>query len=538
MSKVFKFIQTIKGLIILALVSGTLAFSAYLVTTWYMLGSVQAARLQEEQLEQAGQNLHEARFHIVHIQQVLTDVSVTGNKAGFAEARKHLEAAGAHLSLVTKTNPAFAARVDEIKKNISTMHDTGVRMANTYLEQGREAGNVLMAGFDTASEKMTGSVQDLVDKINLATGESTAHVQETQSFAKWVIIGFASLTTVGTFLIFGLIYYKVIPPIRKMKQSLHELNTGEGDLTRRLEFSTHDEIADIVDEFNRFIAIFQDLIAQIISSVTEVNQSSEMVSEASEKTLYAVREQQAETDQVATAINEMSATVQEVARHAEGASEAAQQADTASQSGQQMLEEMISASSRLATEVESAADVIDQLGKDSENIGAVVDVIRGIAEQTNLLALNAAIEAARAGEQGRGFAVVADEVRSLANRTQQSTEEIQALIEKLQGGTQNAVAVMDGGRAVAQQSEELGGRAGEALRDIAEKISNIKDMNVQIATASEEQSAVADEVNRSIIHITDVAQQTSANAEENEATSRNLDQTAKTLHGLLQAYKV
>jgi len=538
MSIFFKYIRSIKGLIILALVSGILAFAAYLSATWLMLGSVQSALKKDAKLVAADHHLQEARFHIVQIQQFLTDVSATANKDGFAESRRHFELARGDLSAVAQADQSDAAAVDDILRSVKMLHETGVRMANTYLEQGRDAGNVVMPEFDSASGKVSESVQVLVDKIARETGLSRAYVQHTQSLAKWVIMAFAFATTVGTFLIFGVIYYKVIPPIRRMKGSLQELNSGEGDLTRRLESKAHDEIADITHEFNLFISILHKLIAQIINSVSEVSQSSDMVNQSSAKTLIAVREQRGETDQVATAINELSATVQEVAKHAEGASVAAQQADTASQSGQHMLEEMISASSHLASEVESAADVIDQLGKDSENIGTVVGVIRGIAEQTNLLALNAAIEAARAGEQGRGFAVVADEVRNLANRTQQSTEEIQGLIEKLQRGAKNAVVVMDGGRAVAQRTEELGGNASEALRDIAEKISNIRDMNVQIATASEEQSAVAEEVNRSIIHISDVAQQTSTNAEENEATGRSLDQTAKILHDLLQDYKV
>lgn len=538
-----KYILTIKGVIVIAFLAGILAFSAYLMITWAMFNGIRVAEEEQGLLVISSNHLHEARFHIVQIQQFITDVSATGNREGLVEAKQHFDEANEHLTSVVRLDNALSKTdAEKIFTQLESMYAVGKRMAAAYLEKGQAQGNAIMqdsnGGFDVEVSKLTEQLASLVAHLTEGVQFSNQNVRQTRELAKWLVVSIAFFTTFGTFLIFCLIYYKVIPPMQKLHFSLLELNQGGGDLTRRIETTRHDEIADIVNEFNKFIGLFQSLIAKISGSVQKVTDSSKQVNDVSEKTLQAVMDQYSQTDQVATAINEMSATVQEVTRHAASAADAAQQADDASKTSQQMINEMISSSSSLASEVEHAADVIDQLGKDSENIGTVIDVIRNIAEQTNLLALNAAIEAARAGEHGRGFAVVADEVRSLANRTQQSTEEIQGLITKLQNGALSAVDVMQSGRAVAQQTEELGGQTKAALTDIAEKIANIKDMNLQIATASEEQSAVTEEVNRNIIQITDMAGQTSGNAKENEQTSRSLNDTAQLLYSLLQAYKV
>lgn len=539
----FQYLTSIKGVIVASFITGVLAFSTYLVITWSLFDDIQTATDAQGMWGEANDHLHEARYNIIQIQQYLTDVGATGERDGLARAKKHLAEAVKHIEIVARLKTRLTAvDFEKIISQLKLMHDVGERMASAYLEQDREAGNRIMqdpeTGFDVEVTKLTGQFGQLAAVMKEKLAVSHQQFDRSRQWARWIIVSFAFCTTFGTFLIFVLIYFKVIPPMRKLNFSLQELNQGGGDLTRRIEIHRRDEIAGIIEEFNGFIGLFQSLVGKLVDSVREVTGSSQQVNEVSGKTLKAVIEQNTQTDQVATAINQMSATVHEVAHHAANAADAAQAADDASNTGQQLVSQMIEASSSLANEVEHAADVIDKLGKDSENIGAVIDVIRAIAEQTNLLALNAAIEAARAGEHGRGFAVVADEVRSLANRTQQSTEEIQGLILQLQSGAHSAVEVMQTGRGVAKQTEELGGHTQTALLDIAEKISNIKDMNVQIATASEEQSAVTEEVNRNITHIAEMAQLTSTNAQDNEQTSRVLSETAQSLDRLLQDYKV
>ncbi|MFZ5593945.1 MAG: methyl-accepting chemotaxis protein [Pseudomonadota bacterium] len=249
------------------------------------------------------------------------------------------------------------------------------------------------------------------------------------------------------------------------------------------------------------------------------------------------RQQRSETDRVATAMNEMSATVQEVARNAGQAANAAHQADEAARSGRQIVMQSIDAIDALAREVEHTAQVIQKLETESGSIGTVVDVIKSIAEQTNLLALNAAIEAARAGEQGRGFAVVADEVRTLASRTQQSTQEIQQMIQRLQHGASEAVQVMIQGRSQAQASVQQAAKAGESLEAITRAVSNITDMNTQIASAAEEQSAVAEEINRNILIISQVGDQSATGAQQTAAASEELARLAIQLRSLVTQFK-
>jgi aerotaxis receptor len=245
-----------------------------------------------------------------------------------------------------------------------------------------------------------------------------------------------------------------------------------------------------------------------------------------------IRQQQSETDQVATAITEMAASVQEVARNAQNTADAADKADAEARAGRQVVADTGTAIGRLAAEVEKASGVIQQLETRSSEITSVLDVIRGIAEQTNLLALNAAIEAARAGEQGRGFAVVADEVRTLASRTQQSTQEIQSMIEKLQDGARSAVKVMTLSREQADSSVEQARHAAASLENITRSVSVITDMSAQIATAVEEQSAVGEEINRNVVSIRHISDANADTGAQSEQAAQNVAQLALSLQQL------
>jgi methyl-accepting chemotaxis protein len=251
-----------------------------------------------------------------------------------------------------------------------------------------------------------------------------------------------------------------------------------------------------------------------------------------------IQQQSSEIDQVATAIEEMSATVQEVARNAAAAADAADRANTASSNGNSVVSGVGASIQSLSKEVNQATTIIRELESESDNIGTVIDVIRGIAEQTNLLALNAAIEAARAGEQGRGFAVVADEVRTLASRTQQSTEEIHAMIDRLQQGARNAVNAMQAGQEKSGDSVSKSEEARAALQSIETAVGEINDMNVQIASAAEEQSAVAEEINRNVVAIRDISRQTTAGVQQTAGSSQNLLQVARQLQSLVNEFKV
>ena len=271
------------------------------------------------------------------------------------------------------------------------------------------------------------------------------------------------------------------------------------------------------------------LMQNVSAGSSQLAAAAEQLSATAEETRHQVRRQQAETELVATAMNEMTATVEEVARHAAGAAGAARDTDQAADIGSRVVTETIEAINVLAHDVESAGQVIARLSDDSQEIGAVLDVIRGVAEQTNLLALNAAIEAARAGEQGRGFAVVASEVRTLASRTQASIQDIHEKIERVQGGSTGAVRAIERGREKAMRGVEQARLAGDSLRTIATAVSSINDMNTQIASAAEEQSAVAEEINRNLHGITEAVEQTAAGSNQIAAASEELARLAVTL---------
>lgn len=351
-----------------------------------------------------------------------------------------------------------------------------------------------------------------------------------------ILVGLATLI-LGA-LIAAFIARQIVVPLNRAVDAMNEIAEGDGDLTQRLDESGNNEISRLAHAFNNFAEKVRGMVSQVYGSTTQLASAAEEMSLVMEETKRDTLQQQSETSQVVTAMNEMTATVQEVARHATEAATAASNADHASVDGKKVVLSTMNAIEALSSEVHSAANVISQLEKDSENIGTVLDVIKGIAEQTNLLALNAAIEAARAGEQGRGFAVVADEVRTLASRTQQSTQEIQTMIENLQVGAQSAVKVMDESRAKAEDSVSQAAKAGGSLEEITHSVSQINDMNTQIATAAEEQSAVAEEINRNIVNISEIVDRTADGANQTSIASEELASLAAQLQQLVNQFKV
>ena len=313
---------------------------------------------------------------------------------------------------------------------------------------------------------------------------------------------------------------------------------AKGDLTKKITVLGKDEFAWMCWEYTCARKGFTEVVQSIKGNATQLAAAAEELSTITEQSSKGVVRQQSETQQVATAMNQMSATVQEVARNAASAATAAAEADDQAKNGHTVVNDTVTTITSLAEEVSRTSDVIEKLKGDSISIGAVLDVIRDIAEQTNLLALNAAIEAARAGEQGRGFAVVADEVRTLASRTQQSTQEINGMIERLQSGANEAVTAMEHGRNKAEATVEQAQKAGQALNAITEVVYNIKAMNMQIASAADEQSATAEEINRNIVNISEVADETAGGARQTANASDELARLAVDLQEKVSRFQI
>lgn len=352
------------------------------------------------------------------------------------------------------------------------------------------------------------------------------------------ITGFLLATALLIFASLYFIYKKTIgKKLEQLATALQEIAEGDGDLTRRLDEGRRDELGEVAHWFNLFVGKLQHLMGDIKGSTDSLTGSARQLSQIAEKSNTEITEQQMQTDQLATAINEMAAAVQEVAHNTKQAATTADKANQEASNGRSIVNGNIDAMDNLANEIQKASAVIHQLQSESNEIGGVLDVIKGIAEQTNLLALNAAIEAARAGEQGRGFAVVADEVRTLASRTQESTQEIQNMIERLQSRAQEAVKVMNENQAQSQAGVENASRVNDSLQNINTAIEEISDLNTQIASAADEQSHVAEEVNRNIQQISQCTDAAVGGSEQVARASEDLTRLATQLRDLADRFK-
>jgi methyl-accepting chemotaxis protein len=327
-------------------------------------------------------------------------------------------------------------------------------------------------------------------------------------------------------------------PLREVAEQLFEVTQGDGDLTAKLRVNGNDEVADVARHFNLFTDTLREMVQRLAQSVEQLVQNTNRIKQVSERTGNEVRRQQADLVLVSEEVGSLTANIQEVANDTAGAAQQAVNAELASVEGGKVVEESRSMAQQLSGEVDRATEVIQHLGKESEAISSVLDVIRDISEQTNLLALNAAIEAARAGEHGRGFAVVADEVRQLAARTHQSTNEIRNMIDRLQSGAREAVSVMESSREVSQASLKHSSLTNEALLSIRDAVTNINSLNAHIAEVSSLQSGSAEQVNTNLIRIGEVATATVEDAAELSSVTDEFSRLADELNTLVGQFKV
>ena len=357
-----------------------------------------------------------------------------------------------------------------------------------------------------------------------------------KSVSKMAVIAF--LVVLVSLAIVILIAQSIIKPLGTTASALKEIAQGDGDLTKRLSIAGDDEISDFRKNFNAFVVKIHDLVKDVKSGVEELTQATGSLGANSTRSIECVSRQKEDTELVATAAQEMYQVSVNMAENATSAADQAQHANQKTLSGQSILNSSISDIDQLSAQIGSSVEVINKLADSTDEIGSVVEVIRGIAEQTNLLALNAAIEAARAGEQGRGFAVVADEVRTLAGRTQQSTEEINDMISKLQVGAKDAVSAIESSQKYTNSTAGKAAEAGDALSEIAQVVDSILAVNTQIASAIEEQSSVAQEIEGSITNIAETAASAERIVYETDEAAKSMRELSDRLKVQVDNFKV
>ncbi|MDH5231711.1 MAG: methyl-accepting chemotaxis protein [Gammaproteobacteria bacterium] len=466
---------------------------------------------------------HNMKLDSVQVQQWLTDISATRGRDGLDDGFK--EAQASYDSFLQRLNEMRTAHdeheqteehgIDEkffntLESRFKQYYETGKQMAQAYIDDGPEAGNLMMAKFDKAAASFSEALDVFIaNQMNDYHGAFNRSVGAADNLNEifFALLVTALIMAVGAFLTATLTNKKILKLARALK------SVGDSkDLSVEFAHVSKDEIGQAFISFKTMLTSFSQTLSAIASNSLSMAKESDELTQVTQETTNGMKRQGGEIEQVATAMTELSHTVADVAKNTANAANTATEADSVAGRAQQDMDHTMSAIKMVAGEINQAESVIRNLKAESENIGSILDTIRGIADQTNLLALNAAIEAARAGEQGRGFAVVADEVRVLAQRTQDSTQEIQTLIEKFQSGTEEAGRVMSSSMEKANNTVEEAVQTSEYLNQITSMVGSIKGMNMEIAAAAEQQNATAEEMNRNISNINHESQITIDNA--------------------------
>lgn len=438
------------------------------------------------------------------------------------EEKREFERVLSALTAIDKAHQAYEVHVDKVFELLV------VGRAHEAVEAAAQV--------EAAEEQIDHELETLLQEVQAFTARAALTAEAHEQHAHNVLY-----VIIGVSLLLGVLiaWWVIRDAIQRIEYAISVAQTvAAGDLRKDVEGGGRDEIGRLLTALGGMRNSLYHMVTEMHQSSNGLAVASEELSTATNQMSASIEGQREQLQQASTAFTEMSATIQEVAHNVGSAAEATQVACRGGQEGKAVIGDAVHSIRELAESVEGAAGVVLQLGQDSDAIGAVIDVIKSIAEQTNLLALNAAIEAARAGEQGRGFAVVADEVRTLAKRTQESTQEIEGMIERLQASARDAVESMNGGQERARLGVDKTLKAGESIEVITTAIASINDMTTQIASAAEEQSVVSDDINRNLMGISDGAEQNAAAMVQTSAASDELAQMAVSLQGMIGRFKV
>ncbi|MHC8312775.1 methyl-accepting chemotaxis protein [Pseudomonas sp. GT1P32] len=429
------------------------------------------------------------------------------------------------------------ALYDQFKTTFAA-YRTGIAQSFTLAEQGRrdELTKLLLIDMKTVVDGSGKQLNDLAElfakQVAVESQKSAAHYETSRSIVS-LFIALAALATVGLAM---LLTRSIVRPLNEALSAAESV--AQGDLTRPIATHGNDEVSRLLKALATMQQNLRETLQAISGSATQLATAADELNAVTLDSTQGLQQQNNEIEQAATAVNEMTSAVEEVARNAVSTSDATRQSSESAHLGQERVSETASAISALANDVQHTGELVQSLANQSQDIGKVLDVIRAIAEQTNLLALNAAIEAARAGESGRGFAVVADEVRALAHRTQQSTQEIEQMVQGMRSGSSLALDSMNASASRAASTLVLAERAGDALQTITASVHEIHERNLVIASAAEEQAQVAREVDRNLVNIRDLSVRSATGADQTSASSHELSKLANALQGMVQRFRV
>ncbi len=454
----------------------------------------------------------------------------------FAMRNKQIDDARAvYVKLISE--PAEQSAYDQYVQLLNDYRQLENRMKTlSQANDMAELIRLLSADLQTNSDQMNTALAKLIEMNTQQVNEASATATQQYSTAFKMVVTLLIIATVLTLLFAWLLTNSITRPIASALHAAEDI--AEGDLTRAITVDGTDEAGRLLAAMLKMQSRLRDTLQRISGSATQLASAAEELNAVTDESARGLSQQNNEIEQAATAVNQMTSAVEEVARNAVSTSEASKNATTSASDGRDLVQETVSAIERMSTDVQSTSTLIGNLANESRDIGQVLDVIRGLADQTNLLALNAAIEAARAGEAGRGFAVVADEVRALAHRTQQSTSEIERMIGSIQGGTEQAVNSMRSSTERAESTLNIAKGAGLALDTINTAVVEINERNLVIASAAEEQAQVAREVDRNLVNIRDLSTQSATGANQTSAASNELSRLAVDLNGMVARFKV